>query len=50
MIIDFGEELGIKQSSAQITNRYTPEGMIGKQVVAIVNFPPRRVAGLSQRC
>ena len=43
--MDFGEELGIKQSSAQITKRYTPEAMIGKQVVAIVNFPPRRVAG-----
>ena len=45
MKIDFGEELGIKQSSAQITKRYTPEVIIGKQVVAIVNFPPRRVAG-----
>jgi tRNA-binding protein len=46
MRIDFGE-LGIKQTSAQITKRYDPEQVVGRQVVAIVNFPPRRIAGYS---
>ena len=44
MTIDFGR-LGLKRSSAQITQRYTPDMIIGKQVIAVVNFPPRRIAG-----
>ncbi|WP_394730639.1 tRNA-binding protein [Altererythrobacter sp. GH1-8] len=44
--VDFGPDIGEKKSSAQITDLYTPEGLVGRKVMAVVNFPPRQIGPL----
>ena len=48
--IDFGQEIGILKSSAQITVRYQPDDLIGKQVVAVVNFPAKQIGPIQSQC
>ncbi|MEK9565258.1 MAG: tRNA-binding protein, partial [Deltaproteobacteria bacterium] len=48
--IDFGEELGVKRSSAQITQHYQVEDLLGRQVVAVVNFPPKQIGPFISEC
>jgi len=48
--IDFGSDLGFKKSSAQITNLYTKENLLGKQVIAVINFPKKQIANFMSEC
>lgn len=50
LMVDFGEDIGIKKSSAQITEHYPPEALLGKLVVAVVNFPAKQIGPIQSQC
>lgn len=50
LVIDFGAEIGVKKSSAQITKRYTKEDLMGKQIIGVVNFPKKQIGSFMSEC
>ena len=50
LTVDFGDEIGMKKSSAQITDLYDCESLVGKQIIAVVNFPPKQIGPLMSEC
>lgn len=50
LTLDFGEEIGVLRSSAQLTRRYAAEELVGMRILAVVNFPPKRIAGFTSEC
>src|SRR5690606_3094350 len=50
LMVDFGAEVGVRKSSAQITDLYTRESLLGKQVMAVVNFPPKQIGPVMSEC
>lgn len=50
LTIDFGEDIGIRKSSAQITDLYTPEALVGRQIMAVINFPKKQIGPFMSEC
>lgn len=50
LLIDFGAELGVRKSSAQLTKQYSEEALLGKQIIAVINMPPKQIGNILSQC